>query len=119
MLRRGLKPRQRQFYKGQVQIPCCASCKNALRQFGSAPGSFSAQLPDHDVEFRMTGERLEAGVGAEAAVQFKGGRAALRQATGKLATGNQGKKLLGGPQGYCRSAGTRALQADFAQVQLL
>ena len=116
----GLKPCQRQFYKGEMQMARGGSLKNFMRQFGSALGRGCVELPDNDVELGGSGgEGLETVVGAEAAIEIKGGGAAPRKATGELAARDEREKLLRGPQGDRGGAGAGALQADLAQVQLL
>ena len=103
-----------------MQIAGGGGYKSALRQFGGGLGRFSGQLPDHDVEFGRTGgERLKAWFGAEAAIELECGGTALLEAARELAAGDEGQKLLRGPQGDCGGAGARALQADLAQVLLL
>ena len=103
-----------------MQITRGARHKNLLGKLGGAFGGRRIDLPDHDIELRRTSsEGLEAGVVPQAPIEFARSPPAADQAAGKVALGLERQKLLRGPQGDGCSASSRALQADFAQVQFL
>jgi len=103
-----------------MQIARGGGLKNLLGQFGGALGGGCVELKDDDVELGASGgEGLEAGIGAEAAVEVERGGAALSEATGEFTAGDEGEKLVGGPESDRGSTGAGALQADFTEVQLL
>jgi hypothetical protein len=94
------KPRQRQFYKGEVQIPRGACRKNSLGELRGRLLSLRAEHPDDDIEFGRAGReglKTIAGIVAQTPGKFQRGGAALDQPAGKVAAGGEWEKLLCGP----------------------
>jgi hypothetical protein len=104
-------------YKSQVQVMCGARIKNCPRALRGLIRGFGLELPDHNIQFGVAGDKwLNTRVGAQAPVQLKRGGTALGKAAGKLPRGRKRQKLLGSPQGHGGCTRARALQADFAEM---
>jgi hypothetical protein len=116
----GAEPPFGQLYKREVEIAGGAGVKNPLGEVRRLLGGGGLDPPNNDVELRHAGgERLETGVGSEAALKLKGGAAACRQALSELAARDVGEQALSGPEGRGSGAGPGALEADLAEVEIL
>ena len=102
--------------KARCRPRLAAAVKMRCVQFGSEAGGCGARRPDDDVQLRRK-RHQPSGIGGEALGEMDRGFPAGLQPGGELTPARQGQQFLGGPQRHGRGPGTRALQADFTQVQ--
>src|SRR5581483_5383172 len=108
----------RQMSQRKVQIVGRCAIEDFLRQPRGLGHAACPYCPDQDIQFRLWAAdkaSLPGNVSMKAQSRF----APILQTPRERSASLQRQKLLRSPQGDRRRPGSRALQADFAQMQLL